>query len=223
MIAPKSMILSLLFSFALLACGGGDESSKSSESAQEENEVGLGDYASALKEMEKAAEEMEKNMEEGVTVEPVDFRKLKELLPQTAVGIERTSTEGEKTGTMGFKMSNVEAGYETEDYSKSVEVTIMDMGSMGAGMSVLAAGWIMADIDRETENEYEKTTKIQGHKAFEKFDYNDKRGELSLLVAKRFIVEIKGKGVEMDELKEVVDEIDLDALEAMKDEGKSKE
>ncbi len=147
--------------------------------------------------------------------EPVDFRALKDLLPAELPGMRRTSFEGEKAGAMGFIASHGEARYEAEDGS-NVTMKITDMGAM-VGMAAMAAyGWALATVDRETETGYERTTTIKGYKGFEKFDRENKSGELSLLVGGRFIVEINGYGVPIEGLKGALDQVDLGKLDGMK-------
>jgi len=217
----------ILCLFALWSCGsGGDASTEkenssttssddgNSESSEEEQS---GPFAA----MEKAMKEVESALEvSGGKVEPIDFRTLKEMLPETAAGLPRKSSEGEKAGTMGIKISTANADYSSEEGDKSLEISITDMGYLSNTVALATAGWLMAEIDRETDNEYEKTTTFGGYKAFEKYNsqYND--GSLAVLVGERFIVQIDGNGVSMDEIKAAMEAIDLDNLEAMKDEGR---
>lgn len=50
----------------------------------------------------------------------------------------------------------------------------------------------------------------------EKWDGKDKRGEVDMIVGGRFIIEIRGNGIEMKQLKQAVAAIDLKKLEALK-------
>jgi hypothetical protein len=85
------------------------------------------------------------------------------------------------------------------------------------GLATVA--WSRAEIDSETETGYEKTTTFSGHKAFEKFDTAGKDGQLSILVGGRFVVEVEGSNVTMDQLKTAAGQIDLVKLESMKNVG----
>lgn len=78
------------------------------------------------------------------------------------------------------------------------------------------AAWSMIEVDKETENGYEKTGKIGDNKSYEKYDNKDKDGEIALLVNKRFIVTAKGRGVSMDKIKAALGDVDLDKLSALK-------
>lgn len=211
-----------IFSAIMWGCSGekSNDGNENEESYTEENESL--DSEDPAKAMENAMKEMENAFEEsGITkVEPVDFRKLKELLPEELAGISRTNAEGEKAGAMGMKVSKAEGEY--EDGDKKIDISITDMGFMASGGlgAMMTAGWLMADIDRESDTEMERTTKIKGYKGFEEYRFDDKSGKVSLFVADRFIVEISGRQIELDDLRDLVDEIDLDELESMKEEGK---
>lgn len=197
----------MLISAALLtACGGKTEEEKQAEEAK----VSMTDAMGALKDMAKAAEDQQKNG----PVKTVDFRALKELLPADADGLPRKEATGEKTGAMGFNISTAHGRYANEDGSERIEVDIIDTGGTGAMMGL--AAWSMIEVDKETENGYEKTTEMDGNKAYEKYDNTDKNGEISVIVAKRFVVTAKGNGVSMDKIKDALKDVDLGKLADMK-------
>ncbi|MBC8151600.1 MAG: transposase [Bacteroidetes bacterium] len=196
----------LLSATLLTACGGKTEEEKQAEEAS----VSLGGAVGAMQEMAKAAEEQQKNG----PVKTVDFRALKELLPADADGLPRKEATGEKTGTMGFNVSTAEGKYASADGSERIEVDIVDAGGMGAMMGL--AAWSMIEVDKETETGYEKTTEMDGNKAYEKYDNAGKDGEIAVMVAKRFVVTAKGNGVSMDKIKATLKEVDLGKLAELK-------
>jgi hypothetical protein len=53
----------------------------------------------------------------------------------------------------------------------------------------------------------------------EKFDAKARKGDLSVLLTKRFQVEITGDGVDMSSLEQALGQVDLAHLESMKDQG----
>lgn len=197
---------------------------------------GLGEKAKELQEIADNLEEASKNLESGDTtaaenafskllgggekVEPVDFRKLKELLPETLAGLPRTSSSGEKTGMMGMRISKAEAEYRSEDGQQRLKVTITDMGSV-RGIGMLGLNWLMVEVDKESDTGYERTTEYRDHPAYEKFQQNGdyQNGETNVFVAERFIVAVNGTGVDMDTIKDARDDLGIRQLEAMKDEG----
>ena len=100
-----------------------------------------------------------------------------------------------------------------------IEIKVTDMGTMKAFGAFAAAALPGVEIDRETEDGYEKTTKILGYSAMEKFSKSKKKAEVRLFVEGRFVVEIDGKGVEMKTVKAAVEAIDIKKLASMKDQG----
>lgn len=152
----------------------------------------------------------------GQASDAVDFRVLKELLPEDINGMPRTSSDGEKNSAMGFTMSRAEARYETQGTNASIRIEISDAGAM-TGMAAMAAfAWASMDVDRESETGYEKTTTIKGYRGYEKFDRQTNFAELSILVGGRFMVELEGNEVGIDGLKAALDKLDLGKLEGMK-------
>jgi hypothetical protein len=82
------------------------------------------------------------------------------------------------------------------------------------GLTAIAAyGWAMADIDRETNTGYEKTPTYSGNKAHEKYDNSGQHGETEVLVGNRFVVELNGSQISMDQLKAALGKIDLGKLD----------
>lgn len=148
-------------------------------------------------------------------VEPVDFRDLKALLPETIAGLKRAEASGEKTAAMGMKVSQAQARY-TGDSNNRIRLKIIDTGSMSGMAGMAAAAWAMIDIDRETDRGYEKTSTVDGRKMHEKWNAKDKRGEVDVIVGGRFVVEVRGNGIEMKDLKQSLSAIDLKKLETLK-------
>ncbi|RYF69900.1 MAG: transposase [Cytophagaceae bacterium] len=202
---PRFSGLAVLFLLVCCtSCGSSDEKKEDDDAS-----ASLGGTLNAVQEMAKQAENAQKNG----PVETIDFRKLKEMLPADADGLPRKSANGEKNGMGGFTFSTATGRYENEDNSQNIELAIVDAGGSGAMMGM--AAWSMIDMDKETESGYEKTTKIGDNKAFEKYDNTNKSGEVAVLVKNRYIVTVKGNGVDMAKIKSVLDDVDLDKLSDM--------
>ena len=195
----KLLALLLAATFLLSNCGG-----KKEEEEKEEPKT-------AADAIENLANEAEKMANDGPK-EVVDAKLLKELLPADADGLPRKEASSEKTGAMGFQVSTANARYGEGD--SSIEVSIVDVAGTGAIMGM--AAWAMIDVDKENDSGYEKTTKYKDHKAFEKYNNDNKDGELAVLLANRFVVSVKGNNVSMDKIKATIDDIDLDKLADMK-------
>ncbi|HSW55261.1 MAG TPA: hypothetical protein VLH59_09235 [Ignavibacteriaceae bacterium] len=203
------LLLSAIFIF--FGCGkGGDQPNEKQKSEEKTGIKSLDDFVDKAKEVQKS-------MEEGKKYEVVDFRELKALLPENLGDLKRTNAEGEKSGAMGFTISKAEADYSNEDYSQRIDIEITDMTGASGFAGLAAWGWAMADIDKETENGYEKTTKYKGHKAFEKYNNQDQYGSIEVLVSGRFMLSVNGNNVPMPVIKSAADQIDIGKLEAMKE------
>ena len=206
----KLLVLALIsFTFFLYNCGDNKSDKPQDESA---NKTDLENYADKMKEASD-------NFTEGKKVNPVDFRELKALLPEAVGNLKRTNIEGEKVAAMGMNISNANADYSDDENASSIDLKITDLGSVSGLSGMVAYGWYLVDIDKEDDNGYEKTITYKGNKGYEKYDNEGKYGELSILVAKRFIVEANGKSVSMDQMKAAVDMIDFGKLESWKDFG----
>ncbi len=195
----------LLPALLLTGCGANKEEEK-----KDEESVSVMGAAGALKELAAQAEEMQKKG----PVETVNFRSLKELLPDDADGLDRKEATGEKNGAAGFTVSTATGKYANDDKSETIELTLVDGG--GTAMMMGLAAWSMIEVDKETENGYEKTGKMGDNKSYEKYDNTNKDGEIAVLVNKRFIVTAKGRGVSMDKIKAALEDVDLDKLADLK-------
>ena len=174
-----------------------------------------GDYDDFTESMKK----LEDMMSGGEKVEVVNFRKLKELLPEELDDMKRTDFSGEKTNAFGIKVSKAEGKYKSEDNKQKIEITILDMGSMKGLAGMTAFAWSWAEIDKESDHGFERTFEYKGHKAYEKYNSNYQDGEIQVLVAKRFMVEVKGNDVPVEKIHSALDEVNIGVLESMKDEG----
>jgi len=209
------------------ACSfGGSTKSTDSESTNSEstensssNNSGL---TGALGQMAKGLEEAAKKVEElaNSTIEPVDFRTLKDMLPNRAAGLTQQESTGEKVGASGFNSSHAQAEYYLDDDPRRIEIKIMDVGSM-TSMVAFGMAWISLSIDKESSNGFERTTKISGHPALEKYEKNGdySSGETQVVVANRYIVEVRGTNVPFSDIQDAVKSIDLNKLESMKNDG----
>ncbi len=205
----KMRILSLLF-IASMSCifwgCAADTAETEQEKAVKELQKGLEEasknFGEGAEGMEKALGELGKTLggisKDGEKVQPVNFRELKKVMPDNIAGLERTSNTGETTGAMGFKVSTAKSKYVDGDQNIKVEVT--DVAGFGGALLGLAS-WSQLEVDKETDDGYERTTTFNGHKAYEKYDGKRKRGELKLLFNDRVVVQVTGRGVEMDDLK----------------------
>lgn len=150
------------------------------------------------------------------TASVADFRELKALLPADLPGMKRTNAGGEKNVAMGMTIATAEGQYQsTTNDGATLHIKITDMGGTGAIGGFMQYGWASMEVDKEDDNGYERSTTIGGNKALEKYNSQDKRGEIQVLVNKHFTVEVSGYNVTMDQIKGAVAKIDLAKLGAL--------
>ncbi len=188
-----------------------DEASKQMAAATKNGQVNMGDAMNALGAAMGAANG-------GKKVETVDYKVLKDMLPESIGNMRRTEATGEKTAAMGMQVSNAEGRYSSPD-GASITLKLTDIGSMTGLAGMAAYAWAATDIDRESDSGYEKTSNFNGFKSHEKWDKNNKSGDISVLVGGRFVAEAEGNNIEMDALKDALSKLDLKKLDGMKNVG----
>lgn len=237
--AKTNLFVTLLFVTGLLfGCGGSADDEKqelarqdqrnerdddqndrrSRRSSSDDNEPqGLED---AFSQLGSALEEMGEALGGNTKVEPVNFRDLREVLPERLRGLDKGKSSGETTGALGFKVSTVEQIYENEDGDERLEITVVDLGSL-KNAAVLGMDWLNMEFDREDDNGFERTTEINGHPALEKCETmgSTERCEVHLIVAERFVVDLESKGLSVRQMRDALDDIDLRKLEKMRNDG----
>jgi hypothetical protein len=133
---------------------------------------------------------------ESVPALPVD--QIKAYLPETLAGLPRTSMSAERNAAMGFEVSEASADYGNGD-GRRLRLEINDTG--GAKGLLAFASWANVEEERQWDGGYERNYRADGRMIHERWDANAKRGEYTVIVANRFVLEIDGGAASMDELK----------------------
>lgn len=186
------LILLVLLGVAFVSCKQ-DAASAAAEVKKEQED--------ALKALDKSFAELKAS-----STEVVDFRILKDALPEKLQGMDRVSHNGQKTGIAGLNISTADAEYREGD--KTISITLLDSGGFGAALAGLAE-WSQLEMDKETDQGYERTTMIDGKRAYEKFDRTAKTGEIAMIAADRFLVNVKGTNITEEDLRAAVSKIQL--------------
>jgi len=204
--ALRSLLAAALPLVLLAACAKKEKVNEGKELSK--NPItALGQISDAAQKMADAAKEME-NMK---PVDPVSFNALLPLLPAAPAGWTAEEPKGETTAAMGFKISEVEKRYTKGD--QHLHVKLVD----GAYNSLIYAGVTMAaQFARESTEGYEKGVTIDGNPGVEKWSKESKRGELNVVVAKRFLVSIDASPVEPDFVRGIYHSIDRAKLAGLK-------
>ena len=197
-----------------LACGKSKEEQqaeafrRSAEQLQKGEEgvaKGLGDLAAGI----NSAAGGEGNVR---PVDPVSLRDLIALLPAPA-GWERERPTGERL-TQPVRFADAMVRLMKGDATVTAKVTDSALNQV---LLAPFATFLAGNYERETGTGYEKAIKVGGAPAFEKWDSATKSGTLTVIVNKRFIVEIDGSGIDDPKvLHEIVAQTDLKKLAELK-------
>jgi hypothetical protein len=141
-------------------------------------------------------------------VDPVNWRELIPFLVDIPGFEAEDDAEGSTMSMGNYKVSQVEREYSSGD--KELRIMIID----GAYSQMAYAGIKMAmNFEIDTSDEYVKKVTIKGFPGIEKYEYEDKDGQVMLLVAERFVVQVEGENIpDTSELKTITEGLDLEGL-----------
>lgn len=196
-------------------CGGSKSSqdkaaAESMEKAAQQAQSGAEQMGKALESLAGGLSGANPNQQ---PVEPVDFRQLQSLLPESLSGWERGKPSGEKM-TQPVNYSEASVNFTKGDASLSVKITDTSFNQLilAPFSMMLATGY-----SKETSDGYEKSVKVGGEPGFAKWDDADKDGEITVVVNKRFLVQIEGRGLSDDKaLTQIANAMNLKKLAELK-------
>lgn len=213
-------LFACLAALAVAACGreeppkAADPASKVEQAARQMSDAArqgdVGQVGDAMKQMGEA-------LSGSVKVESVDFRVLREWMPESLAGMKRSASEGSRMNVMGIVASSAEATYD-DGKGGRIQLEVKDVGNL-SGVAAMALAWVNVEIDKEGDSGYERTSTVGGRKAFEKYAKATRSGEYDVIVAGRFVVGMKASGVDLAAFREIVAALDLDRLELLKTRG----
>ncbi len=228
LVQRTSLLLILILGTSLVACEEKTEMEEMTENLE-----------NAQEDIEKAAKNLEKSLEEGELDDAIDgiagalgalgkavgdedivvieFKDLKELCEEELGDFKRVSSSGEKTSTFGISVSEANCSYIDEDTDASLDLNIVDIGSM-SGLATLGLAWANSEYERESDDGYERTIEFREHRALETFSYRDgKKGDglFSVFVNKRLHVEFESDGSTESDLEDARDDFDWRRAERM--------
>ena len=182
------------------AAKGAQAAAQGAATASDQLAQGLSQFAKGLGQMAQSS------------APAVDYEKLKGLIPEIA-GWTRSAPRGEQV-TAPFKMSKAEARYEKG--GSSIKLEIADSSFNQLILAPLSMFMAMG-FEEKSDDGYTKATKISGLPGFEKWQHAGKDGEVTVVVANRFIVNADGNNVEnIDIVRKAVQAVDLSKLAGMK-------
>jgi hypothetical protein len=219
----QKLLLILVGATFVVSCGSSQQ--QQAEEAAKKMEQGAQQMQKAAEQMAKDAQGSSAAMADGIqkmaqgfqqmaqgTAKPVDFEQLKGALPEVS-GWTRTNPRGEQVN-MPVAISRAEARY-TKDKSR-VELEIVDT-ALSQLLLAPVSMFLGSGYSERSDDGFKRSAKVAGQPGFEEWNNDNKRGEVTAVVANRFIV--KGTGHDVDNLetvKSVVEAVDLGKLAALK-------
>ena len=204
------------------ACGSSDKQNAADElqKSAEQTQKGADATAQGAQDMAKGFEAMAKGLAaaagggaDGVKpVDPVSFRELQTVMPEIS-GWERKNPTGERM-TAPFSYSQASTTYTNGD--ARIEEKITDSGFNQMLIAPFSM-FMVAGYEKETQDGFERSVNIGGNPGFEKWDKGTKNGELTVVVNKRFLVQVEGHDIADEKvMHNVLDKTDLAKLASLK-------
>ena len=148
---------------------------------------------------------------------PVDHNKLKEMLPEKLAGLTRKEATAERTGFGNVKVSTALATYRGDGNNRDtpeVSLQIFDYGPNSMLIQGMTA-WTKTNVDRESDDGFSKSLKIQDQPAIQDYLNVAKAGQMQVLVGERFLVSISTANLSVEQFKKLGDELKLKELAAL--------
>jgi hypothetical protein len=144
--------------------------------------------------------------------EPVDYKKLKETLPEQLGDLKRNKIEGQKMKIGEQAISTAEGTYGDPDAENApnAELTYLDYGTtdIAAGIGAM----LNMDIDNESDTEWTKSVKIDDQKAIMTYNKQDKHGSVQTAAGGRILVTLEARNLTEEQFKKAADALPLKKL-----------
>jgi hypothetical protein len=189
----------IAISMLMSACGGTtDDAAKQLQKAAEEIQKSVGSASSrGVQGVSKGLEDLARGMSSMANdpnakpVDPMTIDGLKTALPDLS-GWEKGKPTGER---MSSPVNYAEAKVTFTRGDSTLDVKIVD-SAMNQLLIAPFSMFLAVGYEKETDQGYEKGVKVGEYPGWERWDGEDKEGELNAIVAKRFIVQIEGRNIE---------------------------
>lgn len=175
-------------------------------SAEEMAESGAEGMAAGLQQMAQGFQQMAQNQGE-----VVDFEVLKEALPQVD-GWTQSNARGEQM-SMPIRHSRAEARYSRGDSTVELEITDSAMNQL---LLAPISMFMASGFSERSDEGFKRSASIAGHPGMEEWNSESNRGEVTVVVGKRFIVQATGYDVEeLAAVHQILGAIDMSKLSSL--------
>jgi X-X-X-Leu-X-X-Gly heptad repeat protein len=220
----KRMLAVALSSLFLASCGGSEQ--RQAEEAARKIEQGAKAVEQGATKMaegaQRSSEQLAKGLEQmaqgfqqmaqGAT-KSVDYEQLKTQLPEIG-GWTRSNVKGEQQAMMSVSISRAEARYQKDD--SHIDLEIVDTALSQLLLAPLSM-FLATGYSERSDEGFKRAVKIGAYPGMEEWSAQSRRGEVTAVVANRFIVKATGHDVpSLDPVKAAVGAVDLGKLAALK-------
>jgi hypothetical protein len=204
----RVLLTCLVIAATAAACGKSPEQQQAEDAQKAAAAVGRG-LSDMAKAMTNAAGGADANQK---PVEPVSFHDLEAAFNELP-GWQMGKPTGERN-SVPVNFSEAKVTYKKGDAEIEVEISDSAFNQM---LMVPYTMFLTAGYEKQTEHGYEKSTKVGDNPGYEKWDGQDKSGELNVIVNKRFIVQLSGSNLpDANALHTAIGSVDLKRLAGLK-------
>lgn len=199
MIGYLSSVLPVIFSLVLLGSCKNETTEKLKQAK---------DNANAAVNIMKDAGTIQERAQELSKKDPLSNEQFKGWLPESLSGMERTSY---RVGSSSFsKASSIRGKYNSD--GKEFKIEVIDGAGPMASMVLMAGTSYQMDMEEEDEYKHVKKVTRNGIEARQTYLKKQNHTHLNFLYENRFYVEVRSKGMNVDETWETLKDISLDDL-----------
>ncbi|WP_300669879.1 hypothetical protein [Soonwooa sp.] len=203
----KSLLILAVAS--LVAC------KKNEEPKTDESSTSIGDVvngAKTLSNLSASMDDIQKSADKLKTVKPLSNDEIKAALPENVIGLKRTEYNAGDNMMVGLITADAKYSDGTE---KNVRLNIMDgAGESGSAVVTMIMMGLKAESEKNNEQGYEKTTNFNNTRAIISEHKNGDllESKITYLLKDRYVIKIEADGYTVDQLKPIMDEINVSAL-----------
>lgn len=198
-VAIGRIFMTVLLMIFLMSCK--DETENKIEDAK--------NNANAVVNVLENTNSMQEKVEELSKMEPLTNEELKEWLPLSVSGMDRSSYEV-GTATYG-NASSIQGRYNNS--GKEFKIEVVDGAGPVASMVLMAGTTYQMDMEKEDEYRHEVKVERKGIEARQTYLKKQNHTHLNFLYKDRFYVEVRAKKMGVDETWETLEDINLDQLQ----------
>lgn len=204
----KKLLLVVFIAAALVGCGGKGKIDSVKTKRVDISQSPLGTFKQ-IAEVEEIYDPAQEHIANAQPV-PLHFSELITLLPQSPAGWTAEPADGETNFFNGYGISQASRTYNQGDRKMKVRVT-----DSPANPKIHASALVSSNFSQESSEGYNKGLNIGNFPGREEYKYKNKQGTLTMLVHKRFLVEIEGKNVEPQDLQQWWNAIEKKEMSAL--------